>query len=200
MKRCLLFCAFFVSGLANAFSIDFVKVICIPEMDYFEISIGHASDNGRIYVLPENRRLQPAVASSLRKKGILVLDDPGARELGCSLKGMEITFKNEPYEVSDHNLYPGSKLSLVVNGHTYAKSVDLFTGGDGPFITQLVIDGAAVNGPGNALLLYTAKQSERGREFSLVHQFPDTSTVTNETLATFDGAHTLYVGHEFEPR
>jgi hypothetical protein len=63
----------------------------------------------------------------------------------------------------------------------------------------LVIDGAG-SGPGSALLLYTAKQSEHGREFSLVQQFPDSSTVTNETLATFDGAHTLYVGHGFEPR
>jgi len=188
MKHLLSLIAIFACGPARAdYPVHFIKATCVPEMDYFEISISDANNPHHLYT---DGKLTKSTADSLLKKGIVILLEPG--ELHCALKGLDITVKNEPYESGEHNLFPGSKVSLTIEDHTYAKSVDLFAGWMQTFLTKIIVNG---DGYGNehGYVYYTAKQSDDGPEFFIYQPFPSKSTVTNATLRAYDGKQgTLY--------
>ncbi|WP_042876149.1 hypothetical protein [Cupriavidus necator] len=107
MKYLFALLALFACKIAWAdYPVHFIKATCAPEMDYFEISISDANNPHHLFSFDEKTDrgyLKESVAASLRRKGILILLEPG--ELSCSLEGIEITVKNEPYMSSEHNLF-----------------------------------------------------------------------------------------------
>jgi hypothetical protein len=192
MKTALVLLILFACNLARAdFPVHFIKATCVPEMDYFEISVSDANNPSHLYSLDEKTGrtyLKESVAASLRKKGIVIQLEPG--QLSCSLEGMKIDVENEPYPTSERDLFPGSRVSITINGHAYAKAVNLFTSRSGPpFLTKVLVNG---NGFGNehGYVYYTAKPSEDGLDFWVYQAFPSKSTVTNKTLGAFDGKQT----------
>jgi len=163
-------------------------------MDYFEIAVSDANNPNHLFSYDKKTNrgyLKKSVAASLLKKGIIILLEPGT--LHCSLNGMEITVKNEPYKSYERNLFPGSRVSLSIGGRSYASAVDLFTGSRGQaYLTKVLVNG---NGYGNkhGYIYYTAKSYDDGATFWIYQAYPGMTTVTNKTLQAFDGKqNTLY--------
>jgi hypothetical protein len=149
MKRLFFLLTFCVVELAHADRPEhFIRATCVPEMDYFEISISSANNPKGLYELNNTThryQLKKSIAKSLRKKGIVILLEPG--NFQCSLHGMNITVKNAPYEPYERNIFPGSRISLIIGDHIYAKEIDLFTGSfQRPYLTKVLVDG---DGPKN---------------------------------------------------
>lgn len=178
MKLLIVFSLLFAVGAAHAdFPVHFIKATCAPELDYFEISVSSVNNPRRIY---GDKGLNKKLAVSLKRNGVLLLLEPG--ELRCELSGTVISIKNEPYPTSETRLFPGARISLIVDGRVYASAVDLFTQSEGaPYLSKIAFEGAA------QYIYYDAGQGDKTNLFNVFQRFPAKSAVTNETLRAYDG-------------
>jgi len=168
-------------GAARAdYPVQFIQAICAPELDYFEIAVTYVNNRPGLYSDNPKARgsgIRPAVAASLRKKGIVILLEPGT--LHCTLEGMRITVVNTPYQATERRPFPGSRLSLSINGRLYASSVALGHESGRPSLYKVQVNGTDY-------VSYMALASLGSPvEYNIFQKFEGKGTVTDRMLDAF---------------